>query len=85
MADTILHCWHGENDDNEISSDGWIEIFVRGEGTCLLPDGHDGPHIYTPDDEFTIVFATEPAARQPPGAAGVAGGQVGEKEEANEP
>ena len=63
MTDTILHCWHGENDDNEIGSDEWTEIFIRGEGACLLPDGHDGPHIYTPDDEFLIVFAPEPVAR----------------------
>lgn len=64
MIDRILHCWHGENDDNEISSDGWIEIFIRGEGTCLLPAGHDGPHVYTSDDEFVIVFAPEPVAER---------------------
>lgn len=31
--------------------------FDRGCGsTCLLPDGHDGDHEFTPDDEIAIVF-----------------------------
>ena len=59
-----LHCWHGENDDNEIGSDEWTEIFVRGEGTCMLPVDHDESHVYTPNDEITIIFAPGPVAER---------------------
>lgn len=62
MTDKILHCWHGENDDNEIGSDEWVEVFIHGEGTCMLSDGHAGPHVYTPDDELVIKFTVEPVA-----------------------
>lgn len=36
-----VHCWEGS---------------VEGEGTCMLPDGHDGDHLFTPDDEILICF-----------------------------
>lgn len=62
VRERILHCWHGENDDNEIGSDEWTEIFIRGERTCMLERDHDGPHVYTPDDEIVIVFAAESAS-----------------------
>lgn len=55
--DKVLHCWQGENDENEIGSDEWVEIFLRGGGICMLPDGHEGPHVFTPPDEITISFA----------------------------
>lgn len=50
--DRVLRCWQGENDDNEVGSDEWVEIFLCGEGICLLPDGHDGPHVFTSPDEI---------------------------------
>lgn len=55
----ILHCWQGENDENEVGSDEWAEIFLRGDGTCMLPDGHDGPHAFTPDDRLFVRFNEE--------------------------
>ena len=26
--------------------------------TCLLLDGHDGPHVFTPDSKITVGFYT---------------------------
>ena len=28
-----------------------------GHSTCLLADGHDGPHEFTPDSEIVVRFA----------------------------
>jgi hypothetical protein len=25
--------------------------------TCMLPDGHDGPHEWTPDSEIVVQFS----------------------------
>jgi hypothetical protein len=25
-------------------------------GTCMLPEGHRGPHEFTPDSEIVVVF-----------------------------
>lgn len=46
----FVHCWedgprHGEDEKS------------LGVGsTCLLPDGHDGSHEWTRDDEFEVNF-----------------------------
>lgn len=29
--------------------------------TCLLPDGHDGDHVFTPDDQITIQLISDPS------------------------
>lgn len=59
----VLHCWEdraewirqtfGEH-SNEYAAiyDG---DFV--ECTCMLPDGHEGPHVWTPDDRIGVTFA----------------------------
>jgi hypothetical protein len=58
-----LHCWkdHGEyleetygydSDEYRITwSPNWHS------GTCMLPDGHEGPHDFTDDREIGITFA----------------------------
>ena len=28
-----------------------------GGSTCLLPDGHDGEHVFTPDSDITVRFS----------------------------
>ena len=33
----------------------WAEC-EEGEATCLLEDGHEGPHEWTPDNEIMITF-----------------------------
>ena len=37
----VGHCW----------ADG-----PDGESTCLLPHGHEGPHLFTPDDQILVAF-----------------------------
>jgi hypothetical protein len=40
----IVNCWESAGEYPHTS-------------TCMLLDGHDGPHEFTPDDEITIEFA----------------------------
>lgn len=60
------HCWMGRLEHAEEtygpSSDEALRAFDE-PGTCMLPDGHAGPHEFTPDDQITITFA--PVARRP--------------------
>jgi len=53
--EVILHCWAGKADQYEIGADEWAEAMAH-PATCLLPDGHDGPHDWTPDEEIIIEF-----------------------------
>jgi hypothetical protein len=46
------HCWADVRDGLEL----WESIDMPG-ATCFLPDGHDGPHEFTPDSEVVISFA----------------------------
>ena len=55
----MLHCWAGESDQYEIGSDEWVKIVARGDGTCMLLDGHEGPHVFTPDSEIEVRFIGE--------------------------
>jgi hypothetical protein len=59
MMDKVLHCWADEAGQYEVGSNEWAEAYAHGGGTCMLPAGHDGPHVFTPDDEIVIVFADE--------------------------
>jgi hypothetical protein len=35
-----------------------MHCWEDGDGsTCLLPDGHDGPHEFTDDADITVTFA----------------------------
>jgi hypothetical protein len=70
MAD--VHCWKDQlehvSETHGFGSDEWAECQLGSGGTCLLEHGHDGPHEFTPDDQFGVSFseptsaATEPAA-----------------------
>ncbi len=62
------HCWADAWGDHEVGSPEYLAArlaWPRG-GTCLLPDGHDGPHEFTPDDQIFVIFAPfdEPPSRQ---------------------
>ena len=63
MADNheqrVLHCWHGKGDDAAIDSPEYVEAILK-PGTCMLPRGHEGPHVYTPDDSILINFPGSP-------------------------
>lgn len=48
MTAPVLHCWEG-NEQND--------------ATCLLLDGHEGAHDFTPDSEITVSFAPTTSAQ----------------------
>lgn len=52
-----VHCWQDEGEYHGFGSVEWAASLHRGGGTCMLPDGHKGPHEFTPDQEITISFA----------------------------
>ena len=62
----MLHCWkcNQEAAEEEFGhgSDEWAKAFSE-PGTCMLEDGHAGPHQFTPDDRITIAF---PPQEPPP-------------------
>lgn len=45
----VLHCWEG----GPVTDEGIST-------TCMLPDGHEGPHEWTRDDQIYIAFAPSP-------------------------
>lgn len=57
------HCWTGKGEWLE-DTYGWrsveyAEYITNDEprSTCMLFDGHDGPHVWTPDNEILITFS----------------------------
>lgn len=58
-----MHCWkdrkehieetHGFHSPEHLEtySDDWRN------GTCMLEDGHDGEHEFTPDSQIGVTFA----------------------------
>jgi len=54
-----LHCWksglEAAEEAHGFSSDEWAEALGE-PGTCMLLDGHDGPHEWTPDSRIEIHF-----------------------------
>lgn len=45
-----VHCW----EDGPRKNETWKSL---GTGsTCMLTDGHDGPHEFTWDDEIVLTF-----------------------------
>ena len=60
----VLHCWKGKvqhmEEEYGFGSTEWAEAVCEGDGTCMLPAGHDGPHEWTPDDQIIVSFTGEP-------------------------
>jgi hypothetical protein len=54
------HCWkdRGEWAQEEFGfgSQEWVESYLFGGCTCLLEDGHAGPHEWTPDGDIKVEF-----------------------------
>ena len=58
MGDSC-RCWTDKAawlDDNGALPIDVVQCQIEGNATCLLPDGHDGPHEWTPDSEITVRF-----------------------------
>lgn len=56
-----VHCWADKLEHIEATygrcSREWSEELVSGDdGTCMLPDGHEGPHDFTGDDQIDVSF-----------------------------
>lgn len=51
----VVHCW----EDARLPDDSG--------STCLLLDGHEGPHAFTPDDEITLQFVPDAQQEGEPG------------------
>lgn len=61
---TTLHCWQSRNDWLEKHDfDTYAAEFFENKPDCccMLPDGHDGPHEWTPNDEIVVSFAAKAA------------------------
>lgn len=59
------HCWTGYYEwlEEIYGFDAYIEARCENwpDATCLLWEGHDGPHVWTRDDEIVIRFADDAA------------------------
>ncbi len=67
----MKHCWTGRGEWIETTygylSDEYLDDAANAYGdpnwcgsTCMLPAGHFGPHVWTPDDEIVIAIAETP-------------------------
>ncbi len=64
----VLHCWKDKGEYVEETygylSEEYVENFAEeclddgghGGSTCMLPDGHEGPHVWTPDGDIRVSF-----------------------------
>ncbi len=58
----MIHCWKGKREHIEetvpdyVMSDAWHAAWRDGEATCMLEEGHEGDHVFTPDSQITITF-----------------------------
>jgi len=64
-AQGMKHCWKDEHthitETHGIGSEEWQVSFARIGGACLLRDGHEGPHVFTPDKDIKIELMKEEA------------------------
>lgn len=51
-----LHCWSGKYDYMAPADPEYRKLLVDGDATCMLPLGHDGPHVYTLDADIKVHF-----------------------------
>jgi len=62
MSGKIVHCWIGNQEYAEekygFLSDEWYDAVVT-PSTCMLPDGHKGSHVFTPDSKICIRFKSD--------------------------
>ena len=57
----MVHCWKDYQEwIEETTGKPWYEQYdslkYEHGATCHLPDGHGGPHEWTPDNEIMIEF-----------------------------
>lgn len=63
MSARVLHCWKDRlawiEDVHGHGSDEWCAAYDKPSATCMLEDGHDGPHEFMPDSDIAVSFAPE--------------------------
>lgn len=59
-----VHCWADLRDTLPFGSEEWVNTFETGNATCMLEDGHLGPHEWTPDDEIGVSFERTPSGSE---------------------
>lgn len=59
----MTHCWKGLIEEVEekygFGSAEWAECVVAGGQTCMLENGHVGPHEFMPDSEILVTFVVD--------------------------
>lgn len=60
MGENKVHCWKGKG-EYMAETFGWqsdehLAVYRDGDGTCLLEDGHEEEHEFTPDSETVVSF-----------------------------
>ena len=63
----MVHCWADKGEFIEerfgfYSSECFNYLVEDDRCSCLLPDGHDGPHEWTPDKDIVITFKESTAS-----------------------
>ncbi len=53
----VLHCWADGPEEYRLNADG---IWTCYGSTCLLADGHEGEHEFTPDENIVAEFDDKP-------------------------
>ncbi len=67
----VVHCWtdktHYMQETYGWASDQHIAAISEDVGsTCMLIEGHEGDHVWTPDDAIGVRFAPAPGDAVPP-------------------
>jgi len=63
MAEPKFHCWKDKSEHIEEAhgflSEKHLETYAEGwsNGTCILEENHEGPHVFTDDDKIGFRFA----------------------------
>jgi hypothetical protein len=55
----MKHCWQDYQSTLEPGTDEWAKADGEMSKTCMLEDGHSGPHEWTDDDQITVTFRRE--------------------------
>ena len=56
----VVHCWKGKvewaKETFGAYSEKYCDVLAEPGATCMLLDGHEGPHEFTPDANIKVTF-----------------------------
>jgi hypothetical protein len=65
----VVHCWTDNMEHAEetygFGSEEWAREYIKPSSTCMLEDGHAGPHVFTPDSQIGVSFAANDSEEVP--------------------